>query len=192
MDTAGSSAAEVSFTSAASRALERIATLIVPTERNGADCVRAAGEAVRLVLDDHSFAVVLYDRSEETWMDTPHPSGPHRADELPDGSDALAEQMRMFDELGADVYAWISTTPSLTAIISAVQEVGADAVLLPDPACDQRLLDRIAGRGSTNDDVAAGLEHHVERSITVFALDDETVDVLAVTEPGASRRAPEQ
>ena len=179
---------EITFTSRAGAALDTVRTLVVPTDLSDVDCVELARRAAAEAASGRSMSIVLYDRSGETWMDTPHPSGPHRAADLDERHRHLVDQLRELDDAGIDASAWISTVPALTDIITAVQQVPADAVLLPSQACDRTLVDRLTGRGDTNDDVAATIDRQIDRRVTVFSVTDGTVDVLQVTSPESARR----
>lgn len=172
---------DLSFSERADEALGSVRRLVVPTDLDGTDCVEVAREAARIAASTKGLSIVLYDRSAETWMDHPHPSGPHRADELSERFDALAAQLRQLESDGIDASAWISTVPSLTEIATAVEQTGADAVLLPEPSCDRTLVDRLTGTGDENRDVAKSIEHHATRRVVVFAIGGGRVDVAATT-----------
>jgi hypothetical protein len=179
-------ASDIRFTDDAGRVLESARVLVVPTKTDESDCLRAARVAVADLDDRSNLQVVLYDRSDETWVDTPHPTGPYTVDDLPEGHAELVERMRDLESLGVSARAWLSTLPSLTDIVTAVQELGADVVLLPDPTCDRRLFDRLTGESDVNDDVAVALDNNVRAPVTVLALDGATVRVVTVTEAGTA------
>ena len=174
------------FTPTADAALDSIRLLVVPTDLPGADCLDVAREAARVAASDTSLAVILYDRSAETWMDHPHPSGPHRADELSDDFADLAAQLRDLERSGIDARGWISTVPSLSEIATAVEQTGADAVLLPEPSCDRTLVDRLTGTRDQNAEVAKSIGKHTTGPVTVLAIADGEVDVLGVPDPSST------
>lgn len=175
-------ATDIRFTDRAEQALPSVRRLVVPTDLPGIDCLDVARQIVRRLAAENDFAVVLYDRSAETWMDHPHPSGPHRADDLSDEFDSLAGQLREFDRAGIDASGWISTVPSLTEIATAVEQTDADAVLLPQASCDRTLVDRLTGSGDPNEEVSRSIETHATGAVVIFEIDGNTVDVLATTE----------
>lgn len=172
---------DVRFSATADVAFDSVRQLIVPTDLPGVGCVDVAREAARLAAAGSTMSVILYDRSAETWMDHPHPSGPHRADELSDRFEALAAQLRDLEAAGIDAAAWISTVPSLSEIATAVEQTGADAVLLPEPSCDRTLIDRLTQTGDANVDVAKSIDQNTTRAVTVFSMRDGEVDVLATS-----------
>jgi hypothetical protein len=174
-------ATDVRFTDRAATALGSIRRLVVPTDLPGIECLDVAREVVRRAAKAEDFEVVLYDRSAETWMDHPHPSGPHRADDLSDDFAALAEQLRGLEAEGINASGWISTVPSLTEIAQAVEQTGADAVLLPEPSCDRTLVDRLTGTGDQNEDVAKSIDTNATRRVVVLEIDDGEVDLVTET-----------
>lgn len=173
---------DLRFTDRADDALGAIRRLVVPTDLPGVDCLDVARAVTKQVASERGFSVVLYDRSAETWMDHPHPSGPHRADELSDEFDVLAGQLRELDAAGIDASGWISTVPSLTEIAAAIDATEADAVLLPEPACDRTLVDRLTSTGDQNEDVVRSIETNAARPVIVFSIDDGCVDLVATTD----------
>jgi hypothetical protein len=181
------SAPDLRFSDQALSALGSAHTLIVPTDLPGAGCVDVARQAARAAADELDLEVGLYDRSAETWMDHPHPSGPHVADDLSEDFATLAGQLRELEASGVTARGWISTVPSLTEIATAVEAVGADAVLLPEPSCDRTLVDRLVGRTDPNAEVASTIERHTTHPVTVLSITDGTVD-LAAAPVDADRR----
>lgn len=185
-------ASAIRFTDRAVEALGSVRTLIVPTDidesGDGAGCVDVARHAAAAAAGESPLTVVLYDRSGETWMDHPHPNGPHRRVDLSDEHAELAAQMHELELAGVDTQAWISTVPALTDVVTAIQQIDADALLLPEQLCDRTLMDRLTGGGDTNDEVAATIDRQLDRAVTVFSVADDTVDLLTVTSPDAARR----
>lgn len=169
---------DLRFTDRAVGALDAVHRLVLPTDLPGVDCLDVARAAIARVAASKQFQVVLYDRSAETWMDHPHPSGPHRADELSDDFDALAAQLRELDAAGIDAVGWISTVPSLSEIATAVELLDADGVLLPEPSCDRTLVDRLTGTGDQNEEVARSVRTNAPGRVAVLAVTDGVVDVV--------------
>ena len=175
------------FTQEAEQALESVRILVVPTDLAGRDCVATARHAAANVAVERTLQVLLYDRSHETWMDHPHPSGPHTADVIRDDHPGLADQLDELASAGIDARAWISTVPSRTEIITAIQATGADAVLLPDSACDTSLIERLTGRDDPNAELAGTIDRQLDQPVAVLAMGDGVVDVVGVTAPGTAR-----
>lgn len=175
-----SAANDLRFTERAAGALDAVSRLVVPTDLAGVDCLDVAREAMASIAASKHFQIVLYDRSAETWMDHPHPSGPHRADELTDDFETLAGQLRELDAAGIDAVGWISTVPSLSEIATAVEQLDADGVLLPEPSCDRTLMDRLTGTGDQNRDVAKAVHTNAPGPVVVLSVTDGVVDVLEV------------
>lgn len=173
------------LTEAAHDAMASVRVIVVPTDDDMSDCLAAANQAATSL--DRNITVVLYDRSSETWMDTPHPNGPYRASELGDEHTELASQLDEIAGEGVNALAWISTVPALTDILTAVQQVGADAVMLPAEMCDQTLMDRLHGRDSTAADVTTTLEQNMREPIKVFTVTGDSIDIFAVTSPTTGR-----
>lgn len=175
------------LTESAAGRLATVNTLIVPTSTDDTDCLAAAREAAAAISGERDVTVVLYDRSDETWMDTPHPSGPHRADDLGDEHAELRDQLRGLESSGVTALGWISTVPAITEIMTAAQATEADAVLLPSSSCGQSFTDRLTGARDVTDEVAGELERDLTQPVTVFSLDDGTIDVVATTGHGTAR-----
>lgn len=173
---------ELQFTPAAESALDSIRRLVVPTDVPGVDCVDVARHAAGLAAADRRVEIVLYDRSAETWMDHPHPSGPFGADELSDDFAELARQLRDLESRGVEARGWISTVPSLTEIATAVEQTNADGVLLPEPSCDRTLADRLTGRRDPNADVSFQIESTATSPVTVLVVDGGVVDVMVAAD----------
>lgn len=184
--------APITFTDRAAEALSTVEMLIIPTGLDDTTCVDLARAAADTGTAAAGMTIVVYDRSNETWMDTPHASGPYRADELDtdehgDGHDDLIARMREIASADMSVVAWLSTVPSLTEITAALQGTGADAVILPKDGADTSFIDKLTGRRDTSEDVAATIEHQLDQAITVFTLSDGRIDLLGRTTEIASR-----
>jgi hypothetical protein len=141
---------DVSVSPAAADALERGRKLAVATDADDDDLAATRALALGLAIE-HDLEVVLYDRSEETWMDHPHPSGPLTRADL--GGDAagdgerghLVTQLTEFEEAGVTATAWVATVPSITEIVDVVRELGVDTIILPTELEHPKLLDRLKG-----------------------------------------------
>jgi hypothetical protein len=129
------------------RLMPALRRVVVPTDRDDAELDRAR-RAATLLAGEHDWELVLYDRSHETWMDHPHPSGPVSADEL-DGDDweHLRIQLNDIEAAGVTAKAWLATVPSLSAMTDVVHEMGVDAVLLPEELDKPTLADRVLDTG---------------------------------------------
>lgn len=133
---------------AAIQGLDRSRRLAVPTGDDDDDALRvlrttAIDLAVRFDLE-----VVLYDRSEETWMDHPHPAGPCDLDSIDrEKRPHLIEQLDGFAARGVDASVWIATVPSLTEIVDVIRELDVDAVLVPEDGGTSKLLDKLKPGG---------------------------------------------
>jgi hypothetical protein len=172
-----SSTNDITVGPSATAALEGVGKLLVPTDASEtSEAFGRTRRAARMLAQQYGFSVVLYDRSDERWTDTPHPEGPFGPDEVDlEKRPHLKAQMAEFTEAGIEVSAWYSSVPALTAIISAVQELSADAVLLPRELDDKRMMDRLQS-GDASEMVGRVLDQNVEDPIHVFVLDDQAND----------------
>ncbi len=174
--------AEFTPTDAARTALGSVRTLVVPTDADDEGYTRARHAALQLATaQDHPVRVVLHDRSDERWTDTPHPEGPLDAAAVADGERThLVEQMRPFIEAGVDVAAWYCSVPALTAIITPVQDLGAEAVLVPESPEKPRVMDRLQPGSDAGEQIGRVLDQNLERTVYVFIVkDDGQIEVLA-------------
>jgi hypothetical protein len=157
--------------------LTRAERLALPTDTDDEILAGLRNAAIELA-ERYGLEVVLYDRSEETWMDHPHPSGPCHRDTIDgDKRPHLVEQIDEFAARGVPTSAWIATVPSLAEIVDVVSELGVDTILVPDQSGGTKLLDRLKPGGPAEivDRVTAlNLEHpvavlvrHDDSSITV-------------------------
>jgi hypothetical protein len=119
--------------------------------------------------------VVLYDRSGETWMDHPHPTGLCDRDAIDaDRRPHLVEQVDQFAARGVTTAVWLATVPSLTEIVDVVRDIDVDTIVVPDGNDGGKLLDRLKSGGAAE---------IVER-ITALNLEDP-VDVLVRHDDGS-------
>lgn len=123
--------------------LDTLTCVVVPTTEGDEQLDAVRRIATRLA-SRHDWHLVLYDRSNERWTDTPHPKGPMSIDELDgDRHATLIRQMRDVVAAGVSVSAWIATVPSITAMIDVLQELAVDGVMMPRHLAEPRLMDRL-------------------------------------------------
>jgi hypothetical protein len=105
-------------------------------------------------------AVVLYDRSSESYLVDPYEYGPwtsqnhgpagDRPLDIPEllrlGRRYLAEQVTEGRALGLRVGAWLARGTGPAAMAAACQRLGVDRVVLPDQLARPSLRDRVLGR----------------------------------------------
>lgn len=155
-------------------ALRRV---VVPTDEADAALAHTRQVALQLARE-HDFEVVLYDRSDERWTDTPHPSGPFTADEIDDERRGhLVRQLRDFEAAGVTATAWLATIPALTAMLDVLQELDVDGVLLPEKLDKPKIMDRV----QSGSDTAAMVERVADLQMPT------PPTVLVVPETGAIR-----
>lgn len=135
-------------------------TVLVATD-DGRDAAyaRMRAPAIRWAADAGA-RVVLYDRSAESYFVDPYPSGPWTADvesgpqrrsvlEPRDlellGRHYLAEQVTEARATGADVAAWLPSTPGPKGMAEAVDACEADTIILPSSIERPSLVDRVSG-----------------------------------------------
>lgn len=126
----------------------------------------------------HDLDVVLYDRSQETWMDHPHPSGPCDVTELDErAASHLAPQLDEFAALGVHAVPWIATVPTITEIVDVIRELDVDVILLPEQLDRPKLLDRLKGKQPA-DIVAEIAALNLEQPVPVLVDRDGVVEVV--------------
>mgnify|MGYP000574657495 CR=1 FL=1 len=174
-------------TEATLAALASVRTLVVPTDADDAGYERAREAALDLVgarpLGERP-VVVLHDRSDERWTDTPHPEGPFRPDQVEaDRRPHLPGQMQPFSDAGLDVRAWYASIPALTAVITTVQTLDADAVMVPAEPESPKMMDRLQAGDDAGDQIGRVLDQQLERTVFVFVVhDDGTIETLATVD----------
>jgi hypothetical protein len=168
----------ITLTEKAREALGNVTLLLVPTAPDDDAYDRARAAAVELATEAHC-AVVLHDRSDERWTDTPHPEGPYTLDQIDhEGREHLAAQMQEFIDAGIDVTAWYASVPALTAVLTPVQTLGADGILVPESIDNPKMMDRLQA-GDAGDMVGRVLDQNLERPVHIFVLgDDGTIEVI--------------
>lgn len=171
---------------------ERIAAnlrlLLVPTSPDDEAFARTRAAALQIARGT-STRVVLYDRSDERWTDTPHPEGPFALDEIDlDKREHLASQMQPFTDAGVDVVAWYASVPALTAIISAVQELDADSILVPEELDKPRVMDRLQAGDDAGEMIGRVLDQNLERPVHLFVLADDSDSIEVMTTEDRTQR----
>jgi Sensory domain in DIguanylate Cyclases and Two-component system len=120
-------------------------------------------------------AVMLYDRSSESYLVDPYESGPQTSQnhgpagdrplDLPDllrlGRRYLADQVTEGRALGLQVGAWLARGTGPAAMAAACERLGVDRVVLPDTLARPSLRDRVLGR------TLAGFQDRLAAKITL-------------------------
>lgn len=164
-------------TTAAAEALRAGSKLAVVTDDDDGHLAATRALAVQLAAR-YDLDVVLYDRSQETWMDHPHPAGPcDRSDLAERAAGHLTPQLDQFADAGVTAVPWIATVPSLTEIVDVIRELDVDVMVLPDRIEHPKLLDRIKGKQPA-DVVKAIAELNLERPVPVLVHRDDTVEIV--------------
>lgn len=137
--------------------------MVITTEDGDDSAVNANLAAARRVAagaaSSAGVPVVLYDRSGETWGDSQHPEGPLAKDAgLVKQRPHLGPQMDEVAAAGVEVRAWLSTLPTISAVITALTEVDADVVIVPQKL-ERKLLEKML----VGDSVASALRTQLER-----------------------------
>jgi hypothetical protein len=151
-------------------------TMLLVATDDGTDpaytvCRRAGLEVARR----EGAAVVLYDRSSESYLVDPYESGPwtsqnhgpagDRPLDLPEllrlGRRYLAEQVTEGRALGLQVGAWLARGTGPAAMAAACERLQADRVVLPDKLTRPSLRDRVLGR------TLAGFQDRLSAKITL-------------------------
>lgn len=165
--------------------LSRLRRVVVPTDETG-DGLALARRAATELAAEHGWELVLYDRSHERWIDTPHPSGPFAREQLdPDERSHLARQMAEIETAGVPVTAWLATVPSLTAMIDVIREVDVDGVLVPAELDDAKLMDRLLPGGRPADVVERVTDLQLPGEPPAFLVVDNSGHVTVAAYEGA-------
>lgn len=120
--------------------------------------------------------LTLYDRSEETWADSQHPEGPLPPDDprLEDRPH-LVDQIRELDPFDVSVQAWVSTLPTISAVTTAVAELGADTIVVP-AALERKLFERALVGDSLAEAIRVQISRQPQLDVTVVEVaEDGTV-----------------
>lgn len=179
--------AEFSPTDAARTVLGSVRTLVVPTDADDEGYTRARRAALELASGASTpdgMRIVLHDRSDERWTDTPHPEGPLDPATVAESErEHLVDQMRPFTDAGVEVHAWYASVPALTAIIAPVQELDAEAVLVPEWPERPRVMDRLQPGSDAGEQIGRVLDQNLERTVYVFVVrNDDVIEVLATVD----------
>jgi hypothetical protein len=149
--------------------------VVIATNRDDESLDRVRRLMLQMATRD-GFAVVLYDRSNERWTDTPHPKGPLTADQVDaDERPHLVEQLREFEAAGVTATAWLATVPALTAMIDVLQEMSVDAIVLPDDFGSRKMMDRLQIGGDPAEMVQRIADLQLERPPVVVVVDGDGV-----------------
>lgn len=169
----------ITLTDAAKAAVDGLTLIVVPTAPDNESYDRARAAALEIATLA-SCPVVLHDRSDERWTDTPDPEGPYTADEIDrENRPHLVEQMKEFTDAGVDVKAFYASVPALTAVLTPVQRLGADAVVVSASLDKPKMMDRLQAGDDAGEMVSRVLDQNLDRPVHVFVLgDDGTVEVL--------------
>lgn len=150
--------------------LADVDVIAVPTDDGRDEALTRARHAALQLARRAGARVILYDRSDERWTDTPHPSGPIGADDVPDDRRHLVRQLRDFTEAGVDACAYLATVPALTAMLDVVQSSGTDVVVLPDELDAPKMMDRLQVGHTPAEMVERIAELHTDRPIHVVSV----------------------
>ena len=160
-------------------------TLLLVATDDGTDPAYAACRQAGLeVARREGAAVVLYDRSSESYLVDPYESGPWTSQNHGPAGDTmldspellrlgrryLAEQVAEGRALGLQVGAWLARGTGPAAMADACQRLGVDRAILPDKLARPPLRDRVLGR------TLAAFQARVPAKITVVDDDGAPVD----------------
>jgi len=111
--------------------------------------------------------VTLYDRSEETWGDSQHPEGPLRTgDDLLAGREHLSQQIAWFDDQGVVGQGWVATLPTISAVLTALAQLDADVVVVPE-RIGRNLFERLLAGGSIAEAISEQIRQNPDVDATV-------------------------
>jgi hypothetical protein len=160
--------------------------VIVPTDVDDDALERTVDVAAELARR-HGFAIVLYDRSNERWTDTPHSKGPTSVAEL-EGSDRhhVVEQLQRLEAAGITANAWLATVPAISAMVDALQQLDVDGVLVPENFSHPTMMDRLEPGSGPAEILARIGDLHLEHPPTVFMLTEDDELLTVGVENGAS------
>jgi hypothetical protein len=152
------------------------AWFLVATDDGGDPRYAAVRDAALADARDEGAGVVLYDRSTESYLTNPYPSGPWSSEDAalspswelsPASLDAigrgyLAQQVRDAEAVGVVTVAHLAVDRGAKALREAVGRYTPDVVYLPAHVSEPSLLDRVRGNTLTTltgaiDDVAVRL-----------------------------------
>ncbi|MFN3216265.1 MAG: hypothetical protein ACE367_07210 [Acidimicrobiales bacterium] len=152
--------------------------IVVTDDRDDTGVAAARGVAAELG-ERADVPVILYDRSAETWVDTPHPEGP-----LPPGDRRLEDrphlraQMQIMTDRDIDALAWLSTVPTIAGITGALTHTRADVVVVAASA-KRKFLERTLDGDSISQAIAILIDRHADVDASVIEVaDDGTSSVI--------------
>lgn len=168
---------------AAAEVIERLHRIVVPTDDRDESLGGLRAVALRLARE-FDLDVVLYDRSNERWTDTPHPSGPFTADQIDAGERPhLVRQLRDFEAGGVTATAWLATVPALTAMLDVLQELDVDGVVLPAELDHPKFMDRIQVGADVADMVNRVAELQMpDAPVVLVVADDGPITIATIDE----------
>jgi len=179
-----------SLSGTATAALATVRRVVVPTDAED-DSMRRGRDAALAIAGRYGTEVVLYDRSQEFWSETPHPKGPLRADQLdPDTHGHLIDQLRVFADHGVTASAFLATLPSISAILDVLQDVEIDAVLMPHPLGNRTWMDRLRGGRDQGEEVARVAATQLGMHPIILEVDEDgQIDRIVLDESDSTDRA---
>jgi len=154
--------------------------IVVTDEREDPGVAAARGLAAELA-QRADVPVILYDRSGETWVDTPHPEGPLPPDDrrLEDRAH-LRAQLQLITDRGIDARAWLSTTPTIAEITAALTRTRADVVVVAASA-HRRFLERTLDGESIPQAIAIIIDRHADVDASVIEVADDGTSAVIRT-----------
>jgi len=163
-----------------------VTRLVVPTDDTDSALGRARRVALQIARATDA-EVVLYDRSDERWTDTPHPSGPFAVDQV-DGERRphLVRQMREFVDAGVTTTAWLATVPALTAMLDVLQDLEVDVVVVPDRLDAPRMMDRLQVGSTPAEMVERIARLQLPRTPALVSVADDGVARIVTSTAGAT------
>ena len=121
------------------------ARLVLSGTDDGRDAGIAYERAAALALAARVGArLVLFDRTSETWADTPHGDGPFgRAQLERRDKPYLVAQLDEAAAAGVEAVAWLPSLPTFEAWTECIERCSPDFVVVPDRLHHRHLLDRL-------------------------------------------------
>jgi hypothetical protein len=157
--------------------------IVVTDDRDDTGGVAARGVAAELA-HGTNVPVILYDRSAETWVDTPHPDGPLPPDDrrLVDRP-YLRSQMQAMTDRGVEAQAWLSTVPTISDITGALTHTRADVVVVA-ASSKRKFLERTLDGDSIPQAIAILIDRHADVDASVVEVaDDGTSSIIRTGTP---------
>ena len=132
---------------------------LIATDNGQDDAYQVSRETGLRLAKEHSAAVVLYDRSSESYLTDPYPVGPWSDEDDAVSADSdldartlenlgrgyLATQLEQARAAGVDAEAYLGQGSGADALQRAIERYRPDLVILPDEVADASLLDRLGG-----------------------------------------------